>query len=86
MASYKVVWRASAERELRKLPRAIIASLVELAATLANDPFPPGTVKLTGVEHTWRIRSGDYRLIYSVVGGTLIVEIIKVGHRREIYR
>lgn len=86
MASYKVVWRTSAERELRKLPREVIVSIVDLAAALANDPFSRGAVKLAGAEHTWRVRSGDYRLIYSVAGGTLVVEIIKVGHRREVYR
>lgn len=86
MACYKVVWRASAERELRKLPRDVIASLVRLASTLAVTPFPHGAVKLVGAEHTWRVRSGNYRLIYSVVGGTLVVEIVKVAHRREVYR
>jgi len=86
MVSYKVVWRTSAERELRKLPREVIANLVELAATLAAHPFQHGAVKLAGTDHTWRIRSGDYRLIYSVAGGSLVVEIVKVGHRREVYR
>lgn len=52
MASYKVVWRTSAERELSKLPREIIASMVELAATLANDSFPHAAAKLAGVENT----------------------------------
>lgn len=86
MASYKVVWRTSAERELRKLPREVIANLVELATALSIDPFRHGAVKLAGADHTWRVRSGDYRLIYSVAGGTLVVEIVKVGHRREVYR
>jgi mRNA interferase RelE/StbE len=86
MASYKVVWRTSAERELRRLPREVIANMVELAATLAIDPFPRAAAKLAGTEHTWRVRSGDYRLIYSVTGGTLVVEIVKIGHRREVYR
>lgn len=86
MASYKVVWRASAERELRKLPREAIARLIALAIALADNPFPHGAVKLAGAEQTWRICSGDYRLIYSVSGGALMVEIVKVGHRREVYR
>jgi len=86
MGSYKIVWRISAERELRKLPCEVIANLVDLAATLANVPFPRGAVKLAGADHTWRVRSGDYRLVYSVEGGTLVVEVVKVGHRREAYR
>lgn len=86
MASYKLVWRTSAERELRKLPREVIARMVDLAASLADDPFPQGAVKLAGAEHTWRVRSGDYRLIYSVLANVLVVEIVKLGHRREVYR
>jgi len=86
MVSYKVVWRTSAERELRKLPREVIVSMVDIAAALANDPFPHGAVKLAGAEHTWRVRSGNYRLIYSVAGGALVVEIVRAGHRREVYR
>jgi mRNA interferase RelE/StbE len=86
MASYRLVWRASAERELRKLPREAIARLVALAGSLAENPFPQSAVKLSGAEHTWRVRAGDYRLIYSVTAGILVVEIIKVGHRREVYR
>jgi len=86
MASYKVVWRASAERELRKLPHEVIARMVALAGSLAENPFPHGTTKLAGAEHTWRVRSGDYRLIYSVTAAILVVEIVKLGHRREVYR
>lgn len=86
MACYKVFWRASAECELRKLPRDVIAGLVHLASTLAVTPFPHGAVKLAGTDHTWRVRSGNYRLIYSMAGGTLVVEIVKVAHRREVYR
>lgn len=86
MASYKLVWRTSAERELRKLPREVVARMVGLAESLAENPFPQGAVKLAGSEHTWRVRSGDYRLIYSVTAAILVVEIVKLGHRREVYR
>lgn len=60
--------------------------MVTLAESLAENPFPSGAVKLSGAEHTWRVRSGDYRLIYSVTAGLLVVEIVKLGHRREVYR
>ena len=86
MAYYNVIWRTSAERELRRLPREAITNMVALAAALANDPFPRGVTKLAGTEHTWRLRSGDYRLIYSVAGEALVVEIVRVGHRNEVYR
>ena len=86
MALFEVVWRASAERELRKLPRDVIAKVVEIASSLAFNPRPNGAVKLAGAEHTWRVRSGDYRLVYSIIGNTLTVEVVKVAHRREVYR
>lgn len=86
MTSYKLVWRTSAERELRKLPREIIGRMVDLATALAEDPYPQGAVKLSGADHTWRVRAGDYRLIYSVADKVLVVEVIKLGHRREVYR
>lgn len=86
MTSYRLVWKASAEKELRKLPREIIARLVNLAENLAVNPFPPGTRKLAGTHNVYRVRSGDYRMVYEVHGGKLIVQIIRVGHRREVYR
>lgn len=86
MASFRLVWKPSAERELRKLPREAIARLVSLAESLAANPYPPGAKKLSGTEHAYRVRAGDYRLIYEVHGGELIVQVIRVGHRREVYR
>lgn len=59
MAFYKLVWRTSAERELRKLPREVVSRMVDLAASLADDPFPHGAVKLAGAEHTWRADNGQ---------------------------
>ncbi len=86
MACFEVVWKRSAERELRKLPREAIAHLIALAESLATDPRPPGARKLAGADHTWRMRSGDYRLIYTVEDQRLIVQVVRVGHRREVYR
>ena len=86
MASYEVVWKGSAEKELRKLPREAIRRLIDLATTLATDPYPQGTRKLAGTDRTWRVRSGNYRLVYTVEDQQLIVQVIRVGHRREVYR
>ena len=86
MGSYRLVWKRSAERELRKLPRETVRRLVEAAERLTDDPFPPGARKLHGAEHTWRIRVGDYRLVYSVETGLLVIEVVRVGHRKEVYR
>ena len=52
---------------------------------LAEDPYPAGSKKIRGAEHTFRIRRGDYRIVYRVYSGRLIVEVVKVGHRKKIY-
>lgn len=76
----------SAVRELRKLPRPIIARLMERIEALQRNPYPQGATKMTAMQDTWRIRDGDYRVIYKVAGHTLTVEIIRIGNRREVYR
>jgi len=53
---------------------------------LGDDPWPPGSRKLTGHEDVFRIRVGVYRIIYSVSGRTLVIVILKVGHRKDVYR
>lgn len=86
MACYDLRWKRSAEKELRQLPREVIARLVTLAETLRQNPFPHGSRKLAGTLNSYRVRSGDYRLVYEVMGHTLIVQVIRVGHRREVYQ
>lgn len=86
MASYKLRWKLSAEKELRGLPRDAIARLVGMAEALTESPNPPGSRKLIGADQTYRIRVGDYRMIYEVKDRELLIHIIRVGHRREVYR
>jgi len=86
MASYKLLWKRSAEKELCKLPREAIVRLASLAESLVENPFPSGVRKLAGTEHTYRVRAGDYRLVYSVEEQRLVIEVVRVGHRKEVYR
>ncbi len=86
MVSYKVVWKRSARKELRKLPKEAIAKIIGLVETLSENPSPPGAKKLAGTENTFRVRAGDYRVVYNLLQGVLVVEVIRVGHRKEIYR
>jgi mRNA interferase RelE/StbE len=86
MDCYKIIWKSSAEKELRKLPRDVIARLLEIIENLAINPYPSGIKKLIAIENTYRIRYGDYRVIYELSNDKLIVHIIRVGHRREVYR
>jgi mRNA interferase RelE/StbE len=86
MASYKIEWKNSAYKELQKLPRPMIVKVVAAVSDLANDPFPHGVKKLVGSEYTYRIRVGDYRVVYEVFENKLIIEIVRVRHRKDIYR
>jgi len=86
MASFEIIWKRSAEKELRQLPRSLIRRVVDAISVLKEEPFPPGVRKLQGTEHTYRIRVGDYRVVYSVDGGRLVIEVVRVRHRRDVYR
>ncbi len=85
MASYQIEWKSSAKKELRKLPSDMIQKIVTAVESLGEEPFPPGCRKLVGSEQTWRIRIGNYRVIYNVLSAVLIIEIIRVAHRKDVY-
>jgi len=86
MDSYKIEFKKSAEKDLAKLPRAILPRVVKAIRALEKDPFPHGVKKLRNYEKSYRIRVGNYRILYTVFKGILIIEIIRIGHRKEIYR
>lgn len=86
MASYKIEWKTSASKELRSLPKDVIAEIVDRVTNLGDDPFPSGVKKLAGAEHTYRIRFSSYRVIYTVAKDNRLVEIIRVGHRQSVYK
>ena len=86
MASYKVVFKSSAEKDLRSLPRAMVTRIFERLETLATEPFPRQSIKLTSTEQLYRIRVGDYRIIYGVDQSAKQVTVHYIRHRREVYR
>jgi len=86
MASFEIRWKRSAAKELKKLPQSVIGKILQSVENLANDPTPLQSVKLSGADHTYRIRIGDYRLVYNVLNRALTVEVIRVGHRKDVYR
>lgn len=86
MAKYRVEISATAERHLRRLPREDQVRVVRAVAALATEPRPPGCRKLQGYDDVFRIRVGTYRVIYSVGARCLLVIILKVGHRKNVYR
>lgn len=84
-ASYSVVIKRSAERELRKIPAQDLHRIVTRMQGLAQDPRPTGCEKLSGQER-YRVRQGDYWIVYAVDDQVHSVEVVKIGHRREVYR
>jgi len=86
MASYDLEISRTAEKQLKRLPRAEQQRIVRAMLNLAIDPRPRGSRKLIGYEDVFRIRVGRYRILYSIATQRLIIIILKVGHRRDIYR
>lgn len=86
MASYSLVWKRSAEKELRALPREAVSRIVKLVESLQDDPHPVGVRRIVGAERTYRLRSGAYRIVYTIERERLVVEVVRVAHRREVYR
>lgn len=86
MASFRIEWRKSTRKDLRKLPPAEVARILEKVELLADEPFPHGVEKLAGSEHAYRIRVGDYRVIYEVLAGSKLIEVQRVRHRKDVYR
>lgn len=87
MASFNVLIKTSAAKELEAVePRGLRTRIVSRIQSLARTPRPPGSQKLAGEFERYRIRQGAYRIVYAVDDERRIVEIVKVGHRREVYR
>jgi mRNA interferase RelE/StbE len=84
--AYAVEFSPSAGREFRKLAREIQRNLRPRIDALANEPRPRGAKKLQGSDGLWRIRVSDYRIVYEIRDRLLVVLIVRVGHRRDVYR
>lgn len=85
MANYVVEFTPRAKRELEKLPKLIQQRLRPRIDALAGDPRPPGVKALAGVADRWRIRVGDYRVVYTIKDEVLLVLVLRIGHRRDVY-
>ncbi|RZU63099.1 type II toxin-antitoxin system RelE family toxin [Zhihengliuella halotolerans] len=82
--SYRIEYTAAASRLIQKVPPPERKRVLDLTASLADNPRPHGCKKLTGRE-AWRVRSGNYRVIYEIDDGRLLVTVVRAGHRRDIY-
>jgi len=86
MGFFKIEWRRSTRKDLRRIRPDEVVKIVAAVEGLGKDPRPTGSTKLSGSDCAYRIRIGDYRVIYEIYDGRLIVEIVTVGHRRDVYR
>ncbi len=85
MVKYQLRIKKSAEKELEVLPLQAIISIRKEILKLIDTPFPTGYKKLKGFKDLYRIRSGVYRIIYTIHKETITIEILKIGHRKDIY-
>ena len=84
--NYTLQFKPAAFRQLEKLPRDVQKRVVARVEGLQGDPFPAGCKKIVGLPDAWRIRVGDYRVVYQVHRGILLVLVVTIGHRRKVYR
>jgi mRNA interferase RelE/StbE len=85
MAAYKVYFKASVEKDLATIPKTDLKKILKRIGGLSVNPRPWGCEKLTG-EEKYRLRQGRYRIVYSIQDDELTVWVVKVGHRKDIYR
>lgn len=85
MGSFEVIFKQSVAKDLRQIPKKDVARILKRIDALRVDPRPPGVEKLSGQEK-YRIRQGVYRILYEIRNDELIVVVVKVGHRRGVYR
>jgi mRNA interferase RelE/StbE len=85
MAAYEVFFRESVWKELKKIPKADLKKILSRIEQLGTDPRPMGCEKLTDQE-LYRIRQGNYRIVYTIQDNALTVWVVTVGHRKQVYR
>jgi mRNA interferase RelE/StbE len=83
---YRIEFSSEAELQFKKIPKELQIRLKHRIDTLAENPFPRGVKKLSAEENIYRLRIGDYRIIYQVQGSALLIFILKLGHRKNVYR
>jgi mRNA interferase RelE/StbE len=84
MAKYEIVFKRSIYKDLKPIPKADVKRILERIDALTDDPRGPGCEKLSGLER-YRVRQGVYRIVYEIEDGRLVVAVVKVGHRGQVY-
>ncbi len=83
---YQIEWKPSALKEFRKLSAKVRSSVQQKVESLADNPRPDGCRKLSGLDHTYRIRLGNYRIIYEIEDKRVVVQILRIRPRSDSYR
>ena len=86
MGSFRIKFKRSAEQDIRRIDRKLIPDILTKIEALADNPFPRQSLKLSGAETTYRLRIGDYRVIYNVDASRKSIIVHHIRHRREVYR
>ena len=86
MATDQIEWKKSALRELKRLDGKIIPRVISAVESLSTDPFPSGVRKLQGSDKTYRVRVGQYRIVYEIFQARIVIVILRVRHRKDAYR
>lgn len=82
---YSIVFKESVRKELTRIPHKELQAIDRKILVLADNPRPPGCKKLAS-EEKWRIRAGNYRIIYEIDNKEIVITIIRIGHRKDVYR
>ena len=85
MGRFEIEFRASVEKELKKIPQKDQIRILKSIALLSTDLHPPASKKLSGKDR-YRLRQGDYRILYEILNQRLVVVIVKIGYRRDVYK
>jgi mRNA interferase RelE/StbE len=85
VARFEIEFKKSVEKDVRGFPASDLRKILLKINSLREDPRPPGSVKLAGAEY-YRMSQGNYRIVYEILDARLVVVVIKIGHRREVYR
>lgn len=86
MAKYTIEYSKSVKKDLRKIDKSNLKVIVEKIYSLVEEPRNNGSIKLSGTRNLYRVRSGDYRIIYEIKDEVLIVLVVKIGHRKDVYK
>ncbi len=86
MECYKIKWRPSTKKDLKRISKTEVHRIIDAVEGLCEEPRPSGVTKLSGSDLTYRIRVGNYRVIYEIHDETVLIEVVKVGHRKDVYK